>query len=87
MTIPKIIQRAAPQPQRPSNEQQLDTLTSRPVGHTQTKRGETDGNPDQLSMNTTTDRRVEESHDQEAQNPPIQNRDEHAEQQTEDRFR
>ena len=80
MTIPKIIQRAAPQPQRPSNEQQLDIPTSRPVGDTQTKRGETDGNADQLSTNTTTDRRVEEPRDQEAQNPPTQNRDEHAEQ-------
>ena len=38
-------------------------------------------------MNTTTDRRVEESRDQEAQNPPTQNRDEHAEQRTEDPFR
>ena len=80
MTIPKIIQRTAPQPQRPSNEQQLDISTSRPVGDTQTNWGETDGNADQLSMNTTTDRRVEESRDQEAQNPPTHNRDEHAEQ-------
>ena len=80
MTIPKIIQRAAPQPQRPSNEQQLDISTSRPVRDTQTKLGETNGNADQLSMNTTTDRRVEESRDQEAQNPPTQNRDKHAEQ-------
>ena len=55
MTIPKIIQRAAPQPQRPSNKQQLDISTSRPVGDTQTKRGETDGNADRLSTNTTTD--------------------------------
>ena len=87
MTIPKIIQRAAHHLQRPSNEQQLDISTSRPVGDTQTKRGETDGNTDQLSMNTTTDRGVEESRDQEAQNPPTQNRDEHAEQRTEDPFR
>ena len=87
MTIPKIIQRAAPQPQRPSNKQQLHISTSRPVGDTQTKRGETDGNADQLSMNTMTDRRVEESRDQEDQNPPTQNRDEHAEQRTEDPLR
>ena len=80
MTIPKIIQRAAPQPQRPSNKQQLNISTSRPVRDTQTKRGETDGNADQLSTNTMTDRRVEESRDQEAQNPPTQNRDKHAEQ-------
>ena len=78
MTIPKIIQRTAPQPQRPSNEQQLDSSTSRPVGDTQTNWGETDGNADQLSMNTTTDRRVKESRDQEAQNPPTENRDKHA---------
>ena len=87
MTIPKIIQRTAPQAQRPSNEQQLDISTSRPVGDTQTKRGETDGNADQLSRNTMIDRRVEELRDQEAQNPPTQNRDEHAEQRTEDPFR
>ena len=80
MTIPKIIQRAAPQPQRPSNKQQLDILTSRPVGDTQAKWAETDENADQLSMNTSRDRRVEESCDQEAQNSPTQNRDEHAEQ-------
>ena len=79
-TIPKIIQRAAPQPQRPSNKQQLAISTSRPVGDTQTKQGETDRNADQLSMNTMTDRQVKESRDQEAQNPPTQNRDEHAEQ-------
>ena len=87
MTIPKIIQRAAPQPQRPSNEQQLHISTSQPVGNTQTKRGETDRNADQLSMNAMTDRRVEESRDQEDQNPPTQNRDEHAEQRTEDPLR
>ena len=87
MTIPKTIQGAAPQPQRPSNKQQLDISTSRPVGDTQAKRGETDGNADQLPMNTTRDRRVKESRDQEAQNPPTQNRDEHAEQRTEDPFR
>ena len=46
-----------------------------------------DGNADQLPMNITKDRQVEESCDQEAQNPPTQNRDEHAEQQTEDPFR
>ena len=39
-----------------------------------------DGNADQLPMNTMRDRRVEESCDKEAQNPPTQNRDEHAEQ-------
>ena len=66
-TIPKIMQRAAPQPQRPSNEQQLDISTSRPVGDAQTKWGERNGNVDRLSTNTTTDRRVEESRDQEAQ--------------------
>ena len=87
MTIPKTIQGAASQPQRPSNKQQLDISTSRPVGDTQAKRGEMDGNADQLPMNTTRDRRVEESHDQEAQNPLTQNRDEHAEQRTEDPFR
>ena len=64
-----------------SNEQQLDISTSRPVREIQTKRGETDGNADQLSMNPKTDRPVEESCDQEAQNPPTQNRDEDAEQQ------
>ena len=87
MTIPKTIQGAAPQPQRPSNKQQLDISTSRPVGDTQAKWGEMDGNADQLPMNTMRDRRVEVSRDQEAQNPPTQNRDKHAEQQTEDPFR
>ena len=87
MTIPKTIQGAASQPQRPSNKQQLDISTSRPVGDTQAKRGEMDRNADQLPMNTTRDRRVEESRDQEAQNPLTQNRDEHAEQRTEDPFR
>ena len=56
MTIPKTIQGAASQPQRPSIKQQLDISTSRPVGDTQAKRGETDGSADQLPMNTTRDR-------------------------------
>ena len=87
MTIPKTIQGAASQPQRPSNKQQLDISTSQSVGDTQAKRGETDGSADQLQMNTTRDRRVEESHDQEAQNPLTQNRDEQAEERIEDPFR
>ena len=87
VTILKIVQRTTPQPQRPSNEQQLDTSTNRPVGRTQTERRETDGNANRLQMNMTTDRRVEESRDQGAQNPPTQSRDEHVEQQTEDPFR
>ena len=87
MKIPEIVQRATPQPQRLSKGQQLNTSTSQPVGRTQTERGETDRNAGQLPMNTTTDRRVEESRDQEAQNPQIQNRDEHVGQQTEDPFR
>ena len=80
MTIPKTIQGAASQPQRPSINQQLDISTSGPVGDTQAKRGEMDGIADQLPMNNTRDRRVEESLDKEVQNPPTQNRDKHAEQ-------
>ena len=62
-------------------------MISRTVGGSQTEQGENDAGAGHLPTNTSTYRRVEESRDQEAQNPGTQKGDEHAEPQTEDPFR
>ena len=87
VTTQRIEQRATPQPQESPQVQQPDTPTSRTVGGSQTEQGEKDTGAGHLPTNTSTYRRVEESHDQEAQNPGTQNEDEHAEPQIEDPFR
>ena len=87
MTTQEIEQSATPQPQESPQEQQPDTSTSRTVVGSQTEQGENDAGAGHLPTNTSTYRRVEESRDQEAQNPGTQNGDEHAEPQTEDPFR
>ena len=68
----RIEQRVRPQPLEPPQVQQLDTSTSRTVGGSQAEQGEKDRDAGQLPMNTSTYRRVEESCDQEAQNPGTQ---------------
>ena len=83
----RIEQRATPQPQESPQVQQPDTSTSQTVRGSQTEQGEKDTGAGHLPTNTSTYRRVEESRDQEAQNPGTRNRDEHAEPQTEDPFR
>ena len=83
----RIEQRATPQPQVSPRVQQPNTSTNRTVGGSQTEQGEKDTGAGHLPTNTSTYRRVEESRDQEAQNPGTQNGDEHAEPQTEDPFR
>ena len=75
-----------PQPQESQREQQPDTSTSRTVKGSQTEQGENDTGAGHLPTDTLTYRRVEESRDQETQNPGIQNRDD-AEPQAEDPFR
>ena len=87
VTTRRIEQRATPQPQESPQVQQPDTSTSRTVGGSQTEQGEKDMGAGHLPTNTSTYRRVEESRDQEAQNPGTQNGDEHAEPQTDDPFR
>ena len=87
MTTRRIAQRVTPQPQESPRAQQPDTSTSRTARGSQTEQGEKDAGAGHLPTNTSTYRRVEESRDQEAQNPGIQNGDEHAEPQTEDPFR
>ena len=87
MTTQRIEQRVTPQPQEPPRVQQPDTSTSRTVRGSQTEEGEKDTGAGHLPTNTSTYRRVEESCDQEAQNPGTQNGDKHAEPQTKDPFR
>ena len=76
-----------PQPQESPREQQPDMSTSRKVGGSQTEQGGNDAGTGHLPTNTSTYQRVEESRDQEAQNPGTQNGDAHEELQKEDPFR
>ena len=65
--IAKTAQETTPRsqrPPRPPSERQPDTSSSRLFGCTHTGEEETEGNTNRLQMNMTTDRRVEESRDQ-----------------------
>ena len=73
MMTRRIKQRVTPQPQESQQVHQPDTSTSLTVGGSQTEQGEKDAGAGHLPTNTSTYQQVEESRDQEAQNPGTQN--------------